>query len=474
MKLKFFAVAILAALAFSACDDTTDGLGTSLTNNMDNIEVSDAAYAVTSQSIKADSVLTSGAHAVLGRMRDSETQAYVKGDYMSQFTLLNGYSLPSADSVDSKDANGEVYADSAYLQLTWEDRYGDSTQTMNVTAYEMSKPMNDQEYYSNFDALAQGYYSHDNYHVSKTYQLLGSNSQIKIPLNEPYAKDGVTYNNYGTYLLRQYYKNPENFSNTYRFIHNVTPGFYVESTGGIGNMAKIWVSEIMVYYRYKETVKSTHSGLDSLVHYTGYTRFDGTEEVLQTNKIENDEASLNRLISDNNCTYVKSPAGIFTELTIPVEEIVSGHEQDTLNTAKIVLNSINNTVESKYQLKPPSYVILLPKDSMYTFFENSKLYDNKTSYLAAYSSGSDAGYTFNNISGLINWMYQHHKAFPNDENWNKAVIVPVGTQTHTSQTGTKSIVRVTNDMGLNSVKLKKGTSSDPIKLSVIYSRFQPK
>ena len=58
MKFKFFAGLALATLAFASCDDNTDGIGTSVVNNMDHLEVSTDTFTVASRSIIVDSVLS--------------------------------------------------------------------------------------------------------------------------------------------------------------------------------------------------------------------------------------------------------------------------------------------------------------------------------------------------------------------------------------------------------------------------------
>ena len=54
---------------------------------------------------------------------------------------------------------------------------------------------------------------------------------IRIKLDKAYTdKNGVTYNNYGTYIMRKYCENPGFFlQNSYNFIHNVVPGFYFKT-----------------------------------------------------------------------------------------------------------------------------------------------------------------------------------------------------------------------------------------------------
>ena len=212
---------------------------------------------------------------------------------------------------------------------------------MKLSLNEMAKPMEENVlYYSNFDPAANGYLRENGLKVDMAYTLADQTlkdsvrksadylPRIRIALNKPYTdKDGKTYNNYGTYVMRKYFENKENFKNAYRFVHNVCPGFYVQMKDGIGSMAYVSISWLNIFYKIK-------SG-DKII--TRSTAFSGTEEVLQTTRVTNDKQSIARLVADNNCTYVKSPAGIFTELTIPVDEIVKNHDNDTLNTAKIML-----------------------------------------------------------------------------------------------------------------------------------------
>ena len=174
------------------------------------------------------------------------------------------------------------------------------------------------------------------------------------------------------------------------------------------------------------------AGNDSIVTGLGFNRFDGTEEVLQLNKITNDTTTLADLAKDESCTYLKSPAGIFTEVTLPVEDIMKGHEKDTLNTATISFPRMNNVDNNNdYQFSVPSTILMVQKDSLDAFFEKNKLTDNRTSYTASYnknSTGVKNAYTFYNISNLVTAMYRNKGK---SENWNKVVLVPVTLTTST-------------------------------------------
>jgi hypothetical protein len=487
MNVKYSLLLAAASLALCACDDSTDDLGTSLNGNNDAVAISTATFNVASQSIVADSVLSRSTTGYLGKVRDPETGSYVTGDFMTQFNCLEDFYFPDKDSLVVYDAKGNVVhniirADSCEIRVFFNKSYGDTLQTMKLTAYEMSKPMNeDRIYYSNFDPISLGYIRTNGIHRDKVYSLTNYNvaenvrdtsnytPYISIDLNAPYTDaDGNTYNNYGTYVMKKCYDNPSNMKNAYNFRTNVVPGFFIKSKSGLGNMAYANITALDVYFKYQYN--------DSIMD--GVAVFWGTEEVLQTTTITNDKQSIAKLAADQSCTYLKTPAGIFTELTLPVDSILLGHENDTISSAKISIQRINNATSNQYALDVPRQVLMIPKDSLYSFFENSEIYNNRNSFLASwgYSSSSSSSaasnaYTFSNIAGMINYMRHLDRS---NANWNKVVLVPVSVTTTTSSSSTSTVVaKVTNDMSLTSTRLVKGTTTNsPIKINVIYSKFK--
>ena len=484
--LRLLTVLVIAALTFAACDDTTEEIGGSITNKIDNINISDSAFNVTTKSIVAGAVLSRNNTGLIGKMKDPETGNYVKGDYMTQLSVLPTFSVDTLDYI--KQANkGSIEADSCYLLVSYNASYGDTIAPMKVTAYEMTKPMaEDKEYYSDYDAFEKGWVNENNQHWSSNYNLSNTSDvkNFKIYLNKEYKKDGKRYKNYGSYIMQTYAEHPEYFKTNYKFLHNVCPGFYIKNVGGTGNMAKIWNTELIFYW--KKTIKAKDGVTDSTG--IGYNRFDGTEEVLQLNKIENDTENLKKLASQEDWTYLKSPAGIFTEVTLPIDDIMKGHEKDTLNTATVSFPRLNNENEDNpYNFATPSTILMVQKDSLQSFFEKSKLADNRTSYTASYSSTGTYknAYTFQNIANLVSAMYKNKGK---GENWNKVVLVPVNVIT-TTQGYSTVISKINHDMSLASTRLIVGTddpdkdyttdkktgkkvASGPIRIKVIYSKFK--
>lgn len=464
----------LGALMLTSCDDTTDSIGTSLIDDIDRLTVKADTFEVTTRTIMADSVIARNITGYLGRVKDPETGNYITGDFMVQLHTLSNYQIANIDSILSRDEAGEIIADSCEILLVYNNFYGDSLAQMKLTAYELDHPLEEGSIiYSNFDPSRHGYIRQDGIKQERTYTLAdqtrnssSTNTAISIRLDAPYTdKAGKRYNNFGTYLLRKFYESPEAFRNPYRFLHEVNPGFMFKVTNGIGSMAYVTNAQLNIFFRMQENGKEAAQS----------TSLASTEEVLQTTTFSNDNNLLSQLAAQTNCTYLKSPSGLFTEVTLPVDEILRGHENDTLNTAKVVFPRINSTISSDYLLNAPSTVLLLPLDEMETFFAENRIPDYKTSFTASYSK-TENGYTFNNIAGIINYMAQKRRAGVADENWNKAVLIPVtlGTSGGSTISGsTGQVTKCSHDMSLTSTRLVGGADNPhtPIRISVIHSLF---
>lgn len=527
MKYSFYTILAIIAMAICSCDDTTDTLGMSLTGNVNNVSVSADSFFVESHSIKAGEIVSRSSNGYTGNIKDPETGSYVTCNYMTQFTTMGEYQFPSIDNlvVDNYDESqpklDQIKADSCKLIVYFSGFYGDSLALMKVMAHEMSTPYEEGvAYKTDFNPINEGMIRNGNgsiheglsYTISnRTYSddLRGSTSytpNIVFTLNDEYTdKDRVTYNNYGTYLMKKFYDPDTNghFTNVYRFTHDICPGFYFENIGGTGALGTIETSRILVYF------KTIVNGQEE----TGITSFAGSEEVLRKTTIMQNEDVIDNLINEETCTYLKTPAGIFTELTLPIDKIILGrdnettsHENDTLNTVRLFIPRINDTSNSDYKLQMPNTLLLLPTDSVENFFANKKLADSRSSYITSYSSSTN-GYTFANISQLVTKTYKAlgdtiklateakerelgvseltdeiarsikkevaAKYIANHPTWNKFTVIPVETTYSTLSSGSSILTKVTYDMKLRSTKLVKGSNADGnIILNVIYSKFK--
>lgn len=469
-------------MAMISCDEGTDTIGDSLTSNSDNLIVSYDEYDVYTSSFVPDSIYSYNDDSFLGKVSDDETGTIVKSSFSFQFNMLENKHLPAEDKMGK--ADGKVIADSCHIILYFDQKasFGDTLAAMKMRLTELEKPIEDGVYYSNFDPVKRGYIRQNGIRQYQTFSLRSQTADsisriypnIRIKLDQPYTdREGASYNNYGTYILRKYFEHPEYFKNSYTFVHNVCPGFYAEVTDGEGLMAKFESIDLRVFYHYQEGDKTYNSFLGS----------SSTAEVLQTITVENDKEALKQLAADNSCTYLKSPAGIFTEVTLPVDDIKGTHGLDSLLSASVVFQRINHDLLGLYSFKAPERVLLIQKDSLNSFFAKARNYNNIYAFYTTLSKNAYSFASSSDVSNLVVRMYnaklQGLKSDPSwmekHPDWNKALLIPVQAITATSSTTSSSTaatpVGVIHEMGLTSTRLVRGTKDDPIKIKVVYAKF---
>lgn len=490
---------LTATLVFAACDDNTQMIGMDMMPDGDNITAQGKVYTIDTRTVQVDSVLANTSTCYLGSLIDPELRIKTTCDFLTQFHLPEQFSLPPIDRI-VKDESGNIVADSCDIRLYFEEYTGDSLATMKLSVQELSKDRVMEEskaYYSNIDPSV---YVKGAEGVNKT--LTYSVKDLSRPESET---SGSTYyrqivvklpQDYGTKLLKDYYEHPEYFANTYQFIHNVCPGFYFQCAGGTGSMVKSKMMALNVYFQYHG---QTDEGNDTIVD--GMQRFGATEEVIQSTRTDNEYPGSISLeeISRQACTYVKSPAGFFTELTLPVHDIVAGeHYTDSINQAQVTIRKyLSSASSSELPLPAPTYLLLVRKDKMNEFFEQDKLPDGSDAFLSSKFTSSSSAYQFANIAQLItNLRFERDKGAgvkPGDDeatrnalyaewerkhpDWNKVMLVPVDVATIKSNNyygqTTETIQRVTHQLGMNSARLEGGMGQ-PLEMQIIYSRLNRK
>lgn len=468
-------IALLTA-AISSCSEDTSTLGYSLTNDVDRFTIETDTFDITTRSIAAGSVLSRNAYSYLGRIKDPETGTYIKCDYTMQFSLLESEVnslFKSSESIFGRDENNQPIVDSCNVHILINTYQGDSLTAMKLALMELNKPMKSTDaIYTDYDPEAAGIVRTDvgavrSEKVYSASDLTLSDSMrnvyrtgkyfayVKVPLNKEYIdKDGKKYNNYGTYIMRKYYENASYFKNFNSFIRNVCPGFYIKSTDGQGIIIEVAFTQLNIYYRYKS---------DDVV-YSASCSLNSTDEVLKATHISYDKTGIDKLVENDTCTYLKTPAGIYTEVTLPIDDIKKGHENDTITSAKVTFTRMRPRSDlSEVILEEPTQVLLIEKDSLKSFFEDNGTPDNMKAYLATYNSNQKT-YSFNNLSYMINRMYARKGQ---SENWNKAVLIPVEVQSNSSSTASG----IANEMNVNSIRLVGGAANRhaPIRMSVIYN-----
>jgi len=194
-------------------------------------------------------------------------------------------------------------------------------------------------------------------------------------------------------------------------------------------------------------------------------------------------SGMKELVNDTKCTYLKTPAGLCTEVTLPIDSMYKIHKNDTLNSISVSFQKLKDQSNTPFKMGTPGTLLMVRKSEMKDFFENNKVHDNKTTFLATYDSNSNS-YSFSKLNRLISYIFSEIRTeiekgetewnnWKNEhKDWNKLLLVPVTTETDSQG----NIIGVENDLNVNSAMLVGGedlnNSSDEnqrIKMSIIYT-----
>ena len=463
MKLKYLYVGLLAALIYS-CDDATTGIGDSTIAAGDSIPAGAAVYDVYTRSILADSVYARTSTAYLGKYTDSQFGEF-SADFIAQFNCTDNYEFPET----VQEITG------IQMRMYYDKFFGDESNAMRMQIDTLDKVIPEKElstFYTSVDPTQ--YYDENSKPIArKAFAATGASVNDTTIVNYDswgnptstsyYWQDVKLPTSLGKYMYDKYKEDKNNYKNAENFIKNVLKGFYVHCTHGDGTI--LYFNDMQLRLNFKYLIESKSGKLDSLVN--GSATFAATKEVIQANRFQNSDR-LKELIEEKDYTYLKTPAGIFTEVTLPIEDIHEMHMRDTLNAASITFTRYNEKSDKKYPMGIPQTLLMVRKCDMHNFFEKNKTFDGLTSFIAEYvgSSASANTYSFPNISSLITLCINEKKQGKNEADWNKVVLIPVKTETDSNGT----IIGLKSNLDMESACLMGG-ENHPLKMQILYTTF---
>ena len=521
MKVKYIGTLLLAVLTFFGCDDNTGTLGIDMLPGSDGISAHTTTFEVETKSVPAGAVYAKTSTGYVGKFTDPDPNGF--GDYEASFlTQLNctdNFTFPKLYQYDEKTKTGSgiMAGDSVVstqLVIYYSNWFGDSLNACRMSVYEFN---GDKEltkgdaYYTNINP--------ENYYDKYSPKLLGRKAYSAYDTSVPDSVRNATdasgnktfYPNitfpqskeFGNRILElnRAFERKENdfFANAENFIKNVFKGVYIKTDYGDGTILYIDRVDLQMQFRFHYVndttgvkLKKKNSDEDSL-YYSMNTVFASTKEVIQANQFQNSEL-LQKKIDEKGYTYIKSPAGIFTQATMPYDDIYKELSQDTLNAVKLTFTNYNQEDKYKFNMSAPNDVLLIRKQDLKTFFEENKVVDNVTSFTVTHNNVATNQYTFRNIARLVTTCINEKQAakkkakeeagtawdeaaweekWKSDEatkDWDKVLLIPVNViYDNTSQN--KNITGIQNDLQPGYAKLKGGPEGESLKLEVTYTRF---
>jgi len=384
MKIKLVVLLglILGITILGGCNDNLTEVGINTMPPTDGVEARADTFYMTSQTLMSDSVYARTTAGALGELVDPMFGT-LKSDYLCQFYCPDNFSF------NHTPVNGKI--DSVEFKVFYKSWTGDSLTPMRVQLYQVTTPLQ-KNYYTNIDPkqfsdmkllLGNKTYTAHDMTVSDSIRTSGSfmpNISVRMP------KD------FGQHFYDETINHPASFANQDAF-NKFFPGIYVTTTFGTGNIINVYSSEMYIFYKY---ITTGSAGQDSIVKT--YENFNVTNEVIQLNRFKNSNVS--HLIQPNDSvSYLRSPAGVYTELTIPSKAIASTINGRILSNMNLKLKALPQD-DWDFAFEPPLDILILPSDSVDKFFKNNQIENNNTIFRTSYSYFSRS-YDFSNICNIL-------------------------------------------------------------------------
>lgn len=439
----------VAALLFS-CDDSLKNIGFTIQPEGDRIAVGTDSLFIKAKTVAVDSLLPEGMFAktkspVLGEYKDP-IFGTTKSDFVGEFYYPEGSKFPKNTTIDS--VRVAVFYDS------WQ---GDSLAPIGLTAYEINKKLPAGSHFTKFDPTQ---YVDLSAPLGKSFF---SAANIEVPLNERKQPDyyhrafvnlpkslgerihnlSETVDNLDTDALKEYFK-----------------GLYLTTDFGSGAIVTVDHTYLYIHYNYLDE-KGSSTKEDTI--RTGSMILNTTPEVIQINRIENKNDKL--LEENNEYAYIKSPAGVYTELEFPLIDKAAKLNNQALNLARFKVTALpDRDAELKFRLKPSPYLLLVNKDDLKEFFEKRKLPDNVTSFYAQLDQTTYT-YDFGNLSTMINHYKEKNEGKVKNLTY---VLVPIDVEI-SSINNQPQITAVYNQMSPTGTTLFK--AEDKMKMDLVFSEL---
>lgn len=517
MKVRYLGTLLLAILTFYGCDDNTGTLGMGMLPDSDGMTSNTMVFDVITESVLADSVYAKTSTGYVGKFTDKEF-GYYEASFLTELNCTDNFSFPKVYKYDpvTKTGSGELVGDtisSAQLVIYYSSWFGDSLNACRMSVYELQKKL-DKNRYTNINP--EEYYKYPS-----PPKLLGRKAytafDTTVPDSVRFEKDAN--GNYTFYpnivfpldkeectkkFLLAYRENPDNFKNAAKFIENIFKGIYVKSDYGDGTI--LYIDQVALQFKFHlyaindttgVAIKTKDGKQDSL-YYGTKTFFASTKEVIQANHFFNSDM-IKKKVDEKDWTYIKSPAGILTQATMPYDKIYEKLSKDTLNAVKLTFTNYDKQNNYKFSMSAPKNVLLIRKKDLKSFFEENKLTDNVTSFTVSHNNVATNQYTFKNIARLVTTCINEKQAakkkakevdgaswnendwerkwVADNPDWDKVLLIPIAVTYDYSNSQNPTMTGIENDLQPGYAQLKggplveNGVVKNPLKIEVTHTSF---
>lgn len=454
------AAVAMGAFVFAACNDNASKVGFTTQPKDEVLTAKADTFLLSAQTVEVPSIYSRSTYSLLGQLSDP-LFGDLRSSYVTRLRHAPGFKFahePEGKKIDS-----------AFVEISYSSWAGDSTLWAKASIYEVTKPLPDSHYSGDIRSYLQG------------AKHLGSGSYKA----ENKTGDHFIYIPVDKAIGQRFYdasvQHPEYFESQKAFEENLLRGIYVESSTGSGCMLSVYSTALLIYYTYTVNGKTADGKADSVIHRRASYRFANTNQLYLSQQF--DHANRDELLKPNSkYSFITSPLGLATELTLTKEDlnrvVRSGWSPKTkrlFNEAKLTL-PVDIPADGRTVLQPPKYLLLLPADSVKTFFETgqSHLTQPDVAFLSSEYSILSREYNFSNISKLITQHIENHKSETSSSIEIKQplrlLLVPVSLEGGKSGSSSSDVTGVAHYLFPSGVRIK--LDNGKIRLGIVHTTYE--
>ena len=472
----FITIVLLLATLVVGCQENNSISAGASTLPDNDIRVMSDTFAVTSQLDSCVAISLTPDSFLLG---ECDTHfGTIKADILTQLACPEGFVYPGGET---------AVVDSICLYLYYKNWYGDGKTPLGITVYEMDK-----------QSLQENASYPNNLQISDYCSLAESahivtDSKIVVPAT---PSDSSYSSQNDTYVPTIRIKLTDEFAQRFfaikdfdsqKAFNQLFKGLYICTDFGASNVLYINDITMTVFYHFTMNRAQLY---DTIIHDT--RSFYANEEVRQVNRFTypNRQSILQQYSQVKDTNYIVSPANIYTELTVQMDEIYNRIDAQLGDTAayRVYINRADLTVDVLYSDSvtgrprdnwdtPASYMMLIQKENMAEFFSTNKTPSDSVAIITSLSATTDS---------LSNVIYQYSydlsdmltKQIRSEQKVDQLtfVLVPVAITTNSSTGAILSVkplqtISATRIRSANKLETSNDSTIPPMDIEVVYAGF---
>ena len=460
-RIAFIGFPLLAImLLWTACKDDVTTTGESILDENDAIIVLADTFSISSAVDSCDAIISQADSFLLGEIETD--YGVLRASVLTQLACPEGYTYPEGFTVDS-----------ICLFMYYSSWVGDDKSPLAINAYLMDK--NTFRYNSTYptDLNIDDYCTRSksiltNHRIvvasEKRDSILNTDGQyipmVRMRVNDDFMQDFASITNF---------ESQDKFNEQFK-------GLLLETSFGSATMLNISDVALGVFYHFQYN----KAGKDTTV--SDMKAFYANSEVRTVNQlVYRDKKEWVETLQQDSDTYnyIIAPAGVYTRLRIPMEQITdkiftrTELKRPYVNKAEIRVSVMNMDPDNNDRndwLLPSSHMLLIKEKSMTRFFKNRELPSDTCALLGQLTQGVDSVgdaiyyYSYDMSDFLTNQLRKEENDSILD-----MLLVPVTINTTTTNTSSTAVTSVRQQQTISATKIR--SAKNGMKLEIVYSGF---